>query len=137
MFAVSIAGRKRAAVSRLRTPDFALSTFAHLPALGEAYTLDLGDRIRAFAFGHHLSNVYSIDSSGAVSITEGCTECAKKRFVRLIRRFGGAMSTVKLPVTTAERAVNILRDNFATLGAVSGLLVLLRSDSAFQAETKA
>ena len=33
----------------------------------------------------------------AVAIAEGYTERAKKRFVRLTRKFGGVMSTVMVP----------------------------------------
>jgi polysaccharide export outer membrane protein len=41
--------------------------------------------------------VNAITVEAAVAIAEGYTERAKKRFVRLTRRFGGVMSTVKVP----------------------------------------
>lgn len=41
--------------------------------------------------------VNAMNVEGAVAIAEGYTERAKKRFVRLTRRFGGVMSTVMVP----------------------------------------
>src|SRR5680860_1752430 len=83
-----LAGCKGGAVPGLTTPDFALSTPAPLPAPGEAYpagagssppgvpvipnetyTLDSGDHVRIIVFGQdNLSNVYSVDGSGAVAL---------------------------------------------------------------------
>ncbi len=86
--ALNLTGCKRSAVPGLTAPDFALSTPAPLPAPGEAYppgagrappgvpvvpnetyTLDSGDRVRIIVFGQdNLSNVYSVDGSGAVAM---------------------------------------------------------------------
>lgn len=86
--ACGLAGCKGGAVPGLTTPDFALSTPAPLPAPGEAfppgagsappgvpvvpnatYTLDSGDQVRVIVFGQdNLSNVYSVDGSGAVAL---------------------------------------------------------------------
>ena len=83
-----LTGCKGGAVPGLTTPDFALSTPAPLPAPGEAYpagagrappgvpvipnetyTLDSGDSVRIIVFGQqNLSNVYSVDGSGAVAM---------------------------------------------------------------------
>ena len=88
------------------------------------YRLDSGDRVRVIMFGQdNLSRVYSVEVEtyrpffilgevhkpgqypyvnamtveAAVAIAEGYTERAKKRVVRLTRRFGGVMSTVMVP----------------------------------------
>lgn len=83
-----LTGCKGGAGPGLTTPDFALSTPAPLPAPGEAYpagagrappgvpvipnetyTLDSGDSVRIIVFGQqNLSNVYSVDGSGAVAM---------------------------------------------------------------------
>lgn len=88
VFAASLGGCKGSAVPGLTAPDFALSTPAPLPAPGEAYppgagsappgvpvipnatyTLDSGDKVRVIVFGQdNLSNVYSVDGSGAVAL---------------------------------------------------------------------
>jgi len=84
-----LAGCKGGAVPCLTAPDFALSTPAPLPGPGEAYppgagssppgvpvipnatyTLDSGDQVRVIVFGQdNLSNVYSVDGSGAVAMS--------------------------------------------------------------------
>jgi polysaccharide biosynthesis/export protein len=88
VFAAQLGGCKGSAVPGLTNPDFALSTPAPLPAPGEAYpagagrappgvpvipnatyTLDSGDKVRVIVFGQdNLSNVYSVDGSGAVAL---------------------------------------------------------------------
>jgi polysaccharide export outer membrane protein len=88
VFAGLLGGCKASAVPGLTAPDFALSTPAPLPAPGEAYpagagsappgvpvipnetyTLDSGDKVRVIVFGQdNLSNVYSVDGSGAVAL---------------------------------------------------------------------
>ena len=88
VFAASLGGCKGSAVPGLTAPDFALSTPAPLPAPGEAYppgagsappgvpvvpnatyTLDSGDKVRVIVFGQdNLSNIYSVDGSGAVAL---------------------------------------------------------------------
>jgi polysaccharide export outer membrane protein len=86
--AALLGGCKMRAVPGLTAPDFALSTPAPLPAPGEAYppgagsappgvpvvpnetyTLDSDDKVRVIVFGQdNISNVYTVDTSGAVAI---------------------------------------------------------------------
>jgi polysaccharide export outer membrane protein len=125
--ACGLAGCKGGAVPGLTTPDFALSTPAPLPAPGEAYpegagrappgvpvvpnetyTLDSGDKVRITVFGQeNLSNVYSVDGSGAVAMpligpvrARGLTtfELANEIANKLRRKY------VKDPKVTAEVA---------------------------------
>ena len=86
--AAALGGCNRSAIPGLTTPDYALATPAPLPPPGPTpltpasaanpgvpanpygtYRLDSGDRLRVIVFGQdNLSRVYSVDSSGAISI---------------------------------------------------------------------
>lgn len=86
--AAALGGCNRSAIPGLLTPGFALATPAPLPPPGPVpltpavagvpgvpanpfgtYRLDSGDRVRVIVFGQdNLSRVYSVDSSGSVSL---------------------------------------------------------------------
>jgi polysaccharide export outer membrane protein len=86
--AAALAGCNRSAIPGLTTPDYALATPAPLPPPGPlpltapvngvpgvpanpygSYRLDSGDRVRVIVFGQdNLSRVYSVDTSGSVSL---------------------------------------------------------------------
>src|SRR3990172_6198983 len=86
--AAALGGCNRSAIPGLTTPGYALATPAPLPPPGPlpltpavagvpgvpanpygTYRLDSGDHVRVIVFGQdNLSRVYSVDSSGSVSL---------------------------------------------------------------------